>query len=123
MFRFANACLVLTVCSTNNMLAQTERPRFEVASVRRAGEGEATIYNPGPGTFQAHSVPMRILIQIAYRVKDFQVIGEPSWFTEEPYSIDAKIPAGARDAAAVRVMLQNLLADRFHLKIRHESKD
>jgi uncharacterized protein (TIGR03435 family) len=76
----------------------------------------------GPGTFQAHDIPMRILIQDAYRVRDFQVVGAPDWFNEETYSIDARIPVASNDVATVRLMLQDLLEERFHLRIHRETR-
>ena len=78
-------------------------------------------YLPG-GRFHAISW-IKQLIQKAYDVKDYQVIGGPSWIESDRYDIDAK--AGKADATEAQMlpMLQTLLVDRFQLKIRRESKE
>jgi uncharacterized protein (TIGR03435 family) len=53
-------------------------------------------------------------------VKDYQ-ISAPDWMAGARFDIQAKLPAGAtRDQ--VSDMLQSLLADRFHLRMHHESR-
>jgi uncharacterized protein (TIGR03435 family) len=58
---------------------------------------------------------------MAYRVKDYQIEG-PESISSERYDIAATLPAGAT-RAQVPEMIKNLLADRFHLKLHHESKE
>lgn len=110
-------------------IAQT----FEVASIKlnKARRGpltslEAGVYDltmavmPG-GRFRLTAVPTRTLIQLAYRVKEFQIIGEPSWVNDERYDVDAKaeeIPSSDQ----VRSMLRALLADRFKLAMHRETR-
>jgi len=66
-------------------------------------------------------MPLKVLIMRAYGVQSFQVSG-PSWMDNQRFDIMAKVPDGAtRDDA--RIMLQNLLADRFKLKLRKGSKE
>jgi uncharacterized protein (TIGR03435 family) len=49
-------------------------------------------------------------------------ISAPDWLNFERYDIAANYPAGT-SLDQVRVMLQNLLADRFQLKLHRESKE
>jgi uncharacterized protein (TIGR03435 family) len=63
-----------------------------------------------------------LLIRAAYHVPDFQISGGPNWLESERYDIDAKSSTAA-NADETRLMLQSLLADRFHLKIRRDSKE
>ncbi len=49
-------------------------------------------------------------------------ISAPDWLNFERYDIAAKYPVGT-PLDQVRVMLQNLLADRFKLKMHRESKE
>jgi uncharacterized protein (TIGR03435 family) len=66
------------------------------------------------------------LIVIAYNVREYQVSGGPAWTLEQggdKYLISANAPVEAPSSAQVRLMLQALLADRFNLKLRRESKD
>lgn len=57
----------------------------------------------------------------AYDVKAYQVSG-PAWFGTERYDIAAKVPERATEEQ-VRVMWQNLLAERFGVMLHHESKE
>lgn len=79
----------------------------------------------GPGTSDAGQITftnvtlMNVLLR-AYDVKIYQVTG-PSWLSSERYDIVAKVPQGATKEQ-LNTMLQNLLAERFHLALHHETK-
>jgi len=73
------------------------------------------------------------LMRFVYNVRDFQIIGMPSRLSSKIYIIEAKpdasmaeklslMPYVEREAQS-KLMLQSLLADRFGLKIHHETKD
>jgi uncharacterized protein (TIGR03435 family) len=111
------------------------QPRFEVASVKPASP-DAVIgsMNGGPmgrGPFnQSGDNPERITwtnirllraIQVAY---DFPLdrISGPDWLGTDGYSIVATIPAGT-SVGDFRLMLQNLLAERFKLAVHRATKD
>jgi uncharacterized protein (TIGR03435 family) len=53
-------------------------------------------------------------------VEDFQISGPG--LDSQRYDVDAKAAAPA-SVADTRLMLQSLLADRFHLKLRRETKE
>jgi uncharacterized protein (TIGR03435 family) len=57
----------------------------------------------------------------AYDVKGYQITG-PAWLASERYDIAAKVPAGATKEQ-VDVMWQNLLLERFGVRLHHESKE
>ncbi len=57
----------------------------------------------------------------AYSMKRFQIAG-PSWLETQKFEITAKIPEGATKEQ-VKVMLQNLLAERFQVALHRESKE
>jgi uncharacterized protein (TIGR03435 family) len=63
------------------------------------------------------------LIQYAYNVKKYQVVG-PDWFQdlESRFDVEAKLPEGAT-ADQVPLMLQSLLAERFVLKVHRGSAE
>jgi uncharacterized protein (TIGR03435 family) len=65
------------------------------------------------------------LIRTAFGVKSFQISeGWPGWLRTERYDIDAKIDGiEVIGIAQLRPMLQELLADRFKLKVRREMKE
>ena len=65
---------------------------------------------------------VKTLIQEAYGVRDFQIVGGPSWLGSERYDITAK-PEGAASQEQVKLMIRALLADRFQLKFHRETKE
>jgi uncharacterized protein (TIGR03435 family) len=114
-------------------LAQlSQSPTFEVASVKRSTPpppGARVFFGPargGPGTPDPSQITwtyarLRDLLMTAYDVKEYQVSG-PDWLTSERYDIVVKVPEGA-SGEQVRLMWQNLLAERFGVKLHHESKE
>lgn len=53
---------------------------------------------------------------------DWDQISAPQWAATEIYEVNAKVPAGTTKEQ-VKVMWQNLLAERFHLKYHFITKD
>jgi uncharacterized protein (TIGR03435 family) len=76
---------------------------------------------PG-GRISMTGVTVKIMIQQSYQVRDFQIVGGPSWMGSDRYDITAK-PEGAATPEQVRLMTQALLADRFQLKFHRETKE
>lgn len=110
--------------------------RFEVASVKVAqpqddktpaafrGFGRES-GGPGtttPGQFTATAISLKnILLRDAYRLNEYQYVA-PAWMDKEIYDVVAKVPPGiTRDQ--FRVMLQNLLIERFKIELHHEQRD
>jgi uncharacterized protein (TIGR03435 family) len=80
----------------------------------------------GPGTkdperWTAQNSALQSLVQIAYNVMPYELFG-PDWMGSERYNIEAKVPARATRAQFL-VMLQNLLAERLHLKVHRETRE
>jgi len=71
-------------------------------------------------------VTLKDLVMAAYNMKEYQVSGGvPSWASrlDSVFDISARAPGeNAPSMEEVRPMLQNLLAARFKLKLRRESK-
>lgn len=70
--------------------AQTKK--FEVASIRPADPSETTMYSrplPGGG-YLAKNISIKGLIQNAYDLHDFQIVGAPSWIDSAKFDISAK---------------------------------
>ncbi len=101
---------------------------FEVASVKihptTSGSVDGTQERSGieetGGRVTIENLPLRVLIEIAYDVRDYQLVG-PNWLSSIRVDIDAKPPAGYKHDQ-LRVLLRNLLADRFKLAVHHGSK-
>ncbi len=73
-----------------------------------------------PAQLTYTNVTLISVVQRAYDVKTYQTTGA-SWLSEKRYDIAAKIPPDTTKEQ-VRNMLQNLLAERFHLVLHHEAK-
>ena len=76
---------------------------------------------PG-GSLRAENAPLVLLIQNAYQLQAFQIVGGPEWINSERYDVEAK-PEGNTPREQMWKMLQTLLADRFHLALHRETRD
>ena len=97
--------------------------RLEASMMRHAlSRSSADLPRTGDGgTRFVLGGPVASLIQAAYNVTRFQVEGGPDWLLSDRYLIDARTPADAT-ADQKRAMLQSLLADRFQLTLRRETR-
>jgi uncharacterized protein (TIGR03435 family) len=112
---------MLYLCAANGQTAH-----FEVASVKQSTVRARASIRGGPGTSDPGqitftNVTMTNVLLRAYDVKSYQLVG-PDWLSSERYEIIAKIPPGTTKEQFNR-MLQNLLAERFHLAVHHETKE
>jgi bla regulator protein blaR1 len=98
-------------------------PSFDVASIRPStmDYGSYVRYLPG-GRLSAMSW-IKQVIQVAYGVADYQVTGGPAWLTTDRYTIEAKAANPDATKDEINGMLQSLLAERFKLQLRKETKD
>jgi uncharacterized protein (TIGR03435 family) len=105
---------------------------FEVASVKPSPPVPASgglYFGPprgGPGTPDPEQITwtyalMKTVLMTAYDLKNYQING-PAWLDSERYDIAVKIAPGATQEQVI-AMWQNLLAERFGLKIHHEPKE
>jgi uncharacterized protein (TIGR03435 family) len=119
--------LIPALLGSAALFAQTPPARleFEVASVKPSAPFDNVKVNIGVKIdgAQVHYTyfSLQDYLRIAYKVKYFQVLG-PDFLGSERFDIDAKMPAGAT-REQVPQMLQALLADRFGIKLHHESKE
>jgi uncharacterized protein (TIGR03435 family) len=121
-----SGAFAICCCSVNAQDAGS-KVTFEVASVKpspplESTSGRATPTGvPGPGRYERRNARLTELIMVAYGLKAYQVLGPP-WLLTERYEISAKLPNGATKNQ-VPVMLQALLADRFHLQAHRETRE
>lgn len=129
---------VLMAVLLHGAFAQSAKklPEFEVASIRPYVTDPAKV---GPGVVDAQmpnlsvnesrivnivNLNMQNLVMLAYGVGGSQITapwrGDAEW-TNSRFSIIAKVPNGA-DKKDVPLMLQALLAERFHLVLHREEK-
>ncbi len=133
--------VVILLLISYSAWAQTDsKAVFEAASIKMSaarGGGGHSHENDSPGLLRA-SMTLKSYVVAAYGVKPYQVSGGPEWVDDSTYDIVAKLenarddqfPANLtprqRSVAENRRLheaLQALLAERFQLKIHHETKE
>jgi uncharacterized protein (TIGR03435 family) len=78
--------------------------------------------SPSPGGLVAENITVRMLIRAAYRMDESSMKGGPGWLDTERYDVAARTAVRSSEDQ-LRSMLQKLLADRFQLRVHHETKD
>ncbi len=112
--------LLLTGCAS---WGQTAAPplSFEVASVKPAASSQWRESKTGVDRVDFPGVTLRYCVAFAYGLKEYQVSG-PSWLGELRFDIVAKGPGGTQ-REQLPEMMQALLAQRFKLQVRRETKE
>jgi uncharacterized protein (TIGR03435 family) len=102
-----------------NERERTDRSRTDISFLGKAG-------NP----FQISGTRVMIqgtalsLIMAAYDVQPYQVTNAPAWADSLIYSVTAKADGDtAPKLDQVRLMMQSLLSDRFHLELHPDTKE
>jgi uncharacterized protein (TIGR03435 family) len=125
---------VAGVVAFANLASAQTAPTFDVASVKLAPKGLERVSMDGgplpagpfnlsghdPGRITWTNVHLKRMMQVAYDFPSDQISG-PAGLDSEGYNIVAAFPA-ATSASDFRVMVQNLLAERFKLTIHRETK-
>jgi uncharacterized protein (TIGR03435 family) len=116
---------------------------FEVASIKpNAGDDRRMSIQIQPGGgLRATGATLKMLLTLAYDVRDFQISGGPGWINTDRYDVMAKAERSASAEAVpddlrkmtddqrktlgdqMRERLRSLLADRFQLTLHRETKE
>ena len=113
-------CLIAGIAT-----ARAQEPAFEVASVKvnRSGAPVSGMSAPaGTGRFEATNVSVRMLILNAYGIPGFQLVGGPSWVGSLRVDVLARGAATAT-RAEISAMVRGLLAERFNLVVRRDTRE
>jgi len=109
--------LITGMLAIGLMHAQT----FDVASVKLTDESIISVI-PKPSTGRlTWQTDLGRVISYAYRLPNFRVSGEIPG-SESVYQINAAMPPDTTDDQ-MRLMLQSMLKDRFHMQFHWASKD
>jgi uncharacterized protein (TIGR03435 family) len=126
---WCRALLIVTAASASLPAQQVQpdiaaAPAFEVVSVKPNKGGSLSSGLPflPNGGFNGTNVALKSVIAIAYEVRAFQVEGGPDWLNSERFDIVARAPEGTPDGQRP-AMLRTLLADRFKLVARFETRE
>ena len=107
------------------VLAQSPR-EFDTASIKvydpKVPPFEACNYHGDPLMMRMVGCSLKRLIILAYDVKDYQFLSKgPVWMDVDRYMIEARTTERATKPEQMR-MMQPLLADRFHVQVRWETR-
>jgi uncharacterized protein (TIGR03435 family) len=120
---------------TEKLLPKPAEEHFDVATIKPARPDERGQLMFRGDLLDAKSIPLKVLIVIAWNLS-FQnseaLAGAPSWMDTDKYDITAKIAnedasgapikPGDLDISVMRKMLQELIAERFHMKYHTEMR-
>jgi uncharacterized protein (TIGR03435 family) len=111
--------------------ARAQRPEFEVASIERSEPGGGCGISGGPrggpgsedpGRLTYSNLTLSFLLRSACDLRRTQLLGVQQWMDSDMFQVEAKVPAAATKAD-LRVMTQNLLLDRFGMKVHRQTKE
>jgi hypothetical protein len=119
--------------------ATDARPSFEVVSIRPSHPGDQGAWASDASRFVVTAVTARYLIEYAYNdfkagaiLRDDQLLGGPSWINTEKWAINAKVDDSVADklrmlpreeeGKEIGLMVRSMLADRFKLRVHHETR-
>jgi uncharacterized protein (TIGR03435 family) len=117
---------VLILATAFGVFGQWTAPReFEEVSIKPLPKSDTdrstglATDTGGTGLVRYTNTTLKSVLTKAYHVKSNQIVG-PSWLDSERYEIIGKMPQGA-SKEQVPTMLQNLLADKFQMKVHWEN--
>lgn len=129
----------MAVCAQSQQTPSATSPSFEVASIKpnTAANAMSLVWFGDLNKVTETNVTVASLIKFSYNLKDGELIGGPGWINSDRYDINAKVPDSyvdefgkARDRAGeqhridrLRLMVRNLLTDRFGLIVSNHTKD
>jgi len=114
--------LLLAMLLTGAAFGQTAKS-FDVASVKPSDcrQGADVRLYPG-GRLHITCQSVNIILRQAYNLEHYQISGGPPWLGTDHFDIEAKAE-GDPSKEEMWAMLRALLADRFQLKVRMETKE
>jgi uncharacterized protein (TIGR03435 family) len=116
---------VLMFATAWPLIAQPQEapPAFDAASVKPHDESNplGTMMQERPGNIHYRRINLLAVIRRAYNVESQQIVA-PAWLSTETYDIEAKLSPDT-PLPRLRLMLQTLLAERFHLKVHYDKKE
>jgi uncharacterized protein (TIGR03435 family) len=98
-------------------------PAFLIADVHASARTTTPVMRVSfrSGRYEIRNATMVDLIRTAYAVDADKILGGPSWLDFDRFDVAALVPASATPEIQ-RLMLQTLLADRFKLAVRRDTK-
>ena len=125
------ACWLCVCLLVVPAMAEDAHLSFDVASIKPGGPGiQSSISWHAGGRFVAQKATLKTLVSFAWDMNREEIIDGPKWMDEERFDIEARQDAGTAPAPTddentrrIRLMLRDLLASRFGLKVRNEARN
>jgi uncharacterized protein (TIGR03435 family) len=124
------ACGVLLVPVTTPRTIEAQAvPSYDISTVKPHDSNDSdTSLNFRPANLHITNQTVQQLIAISWNVRPWLVSGLPPWGKSDHFDVDAKV--SEPDMAVLRalpdedrrLMMQNLLRDRFHLSVHAETR-
>ena len=76
----------------------------------------------GPDELRAMNLSTQELIQVAYDVKDDQIVGAPDWLNSQRYDIEAKAEKPVAEQGGESLLESGLLSKYFKLAVHRETR-
>lgn len=103
--------------------AQQAGPRFEAATIKLAAPNQPGYgVDSGRGFVHLNNVTLKVAILWAYDLHDYQLSGGPKWTDSQTFDMVGKAESPETKLDVLRAMLQLLLAERFQLTLRKQTK-
>jgi uncharacterized protein (TIGR03435 family) len=131
---FTVSQLTLAQTTAKNPLPTSSMPAFDVASIKPAKTGATDDWDSYTrrDIYTATNMTLKKLIGEAYAVPGAQILGIPPSLNDIAFDIEAKMDQSVFDwvkglsreqrAAAIEQMIQQLLIDRFNLRVHTETR-
>jgi uncharacterized protein (TIGR03435 family) len=101
-------------------------PAFEVATIKPSYPSAccSRTFSRDGRHFATTNTNLRYLIQYAYNLQAKQITGGPAWIDVDRFDVVGVIDGvGEPNDRQWKVALQNLLTDRFHLQLHHDTAE
>ncbi len=116
------ALSLIVILSARGICAQARIVGYEVSSIRPNKTGDLIFrITPAGNRFVARDVSLFTLIQWAYKLQQSRISGAGAWTKSERFDVEATAPKALSNDRH-RLVLQALLADRFRLETRWETR-
>jgi uncharacterized protein (TIGR03435 family) len=116
-------CVALLAATFVLQSPSTGQSAFDVASVKPNRSGDQRVsMGFTPDGYAASNAQLGLVVLSAYGVRPEHISGAPGWMSVNRFDISAKA-AGPASREALMAMLRALLAERFKLVARVETRD
>jgi uncharacterized protein (TIGR03435 family) len=99
------------------------QPAFEVATVKPSDPAKccARNWSRNGRHFHTYNMNLKYVMQWAWNLQAKQIVEGPAWIDDQRFDIDGEIDGdGVPNDRQWKVAMQNLLIERFQLKLHHE---